>query len=71
MRLAPKVDISSIKSIDIPPPPTEKLIEKCADSFMEFPLNTNRKLKLSGCSICLDMTSHLSDISVTLEGFKG
>lgn len=70
--LAPKKDIESIKSMDIPPPPAEKLIVKCEDSFMEFPLNEIRKLKLAGCGICPDMTSELSDISVgALEGFDG
>ena len=70
--LASKKDISSIKSMDIPPPPAEKLIVKYKDSTMEFPLNEIRKLKLLGCSICPDMTSELSDISVgALEGFKG
>ncbi|MCP4672594.1 MAG: hypothetical protein GY857_14970, partial [Desulfobacula sp.] len=70
--LAKKTDIPSIQSMDIPPPPAEQLIVKLENTTKKFPLNEIREFKLSGCEICADMTSELSDISVgALEGFDG
>ncbi len=70
--LSKRTDISSIQSMDIPPPPAEELIVKLENSVKKFPLQEIRKFKLPGCEICADMTSELSDISVgALEGFDG
>ncbi|MCP4671087.1 MAG: hypothetical protein GY857_07255, partial [Desulfobacula sp.] len=58
--LAKKTDISSIQSMDIPPPPAEQLIFKLENTTKKFPLNEIREFKLTGCEICADMTSELS-----------
>jgi len=67
--LADKVDVDSIKKMDIPPPPAEIMVVETRRQRLEFPLSQIRALVPNSCSICPDMTSELSDLSVgVLEG---
>ena len=59
-----KVDPSSIKRIDIPPPPANILVVHTKEGTMEFPLDEIRGSIKPTCNICYDMTSELADISV-------
>ncbi len=66
------IDINSIRSMDIPPPPAETFILTLENQVKEFPLSEIRELVLNGCGICPDMTSEWSDLSVgALEGQPG
>ena len=65
-----RVDVSSIRKVDIPPPPAE-IMEVYTDggAKMEIPLDEVRKLVPETCTYCTDMTSEFADISVgVLEG---
>ncbi|MCK9364763.1 MAG: Coenzyme F420 hydrogenase/dehydrogenase, beta subunit C-terminal domain [Syntrophales bacterium] len=68
--LAEQTEISRIRKIDIPPPPSE-IMEVFVNNGnkLEIPLNEIRKLVPNGCSYCIDMTSEFSDLSVgVMEG---
>jgi len=66
-----KVDTSSIKRIDIPPPPANILVVHTGDGALEFPLDEIRGAIKPTCNICYDMTSELADISVGMvEGMN-
>ena len=66
-----KVDPSSIKRIDIPPPPANILVVDTEAGTMEFPLDEIRGLVKPTCGICFDMTSEFADISVGMvEGIE-
>lgn len=67
--LKDKMDITTIKKFDIPPPPAE-VFEVYTDSGkLTFPLSEIRGLVPGSCSYCFDMTAEFSDISVgVLEG---
>ena len=62
--LKEKVDVSTIKRIDIPPPPANILAVDSASGPTEFSLDEVRKSIKPTCSICFDMTSEFADISV-------
>jgi coenzyme F420 hydrogenase subunit beta len=67
--LAKRMDISTIKAMDIPPPPSEILIVKTGNDEVRIPLGEIRPLIPRSCTVCPDMTSEWSDISVgVLEG---
>lgn len=65
-----RIEISRIKKIDIPPPPSE-ILQIFGDdgTTLEIPLAEIRELVPEGCSYCIDMTSEFSDVSVgVMEG---
>ncbi len=67
--LSKRMDISGIRAMDIPPPPSEILIVKTAHDEVRIPLGEIRPLIPQSCTVCPDMTSEWSDISVgVLEG---
>ena len=69
--LRDKIDPSTIKRIDIPPPPANKLVVDSASGSMEFSLDEARKLVKPTCGVCFDMTSEFADISVGMvEGME-
>jgi coenzyme F420 hydrogenase subunit beta len=59
-----KVDPSSIKRIDIPPPPANIMVVHTKKGAIEFPLDEIRGVIKPTCNVCYDMTSELADISV-------
>lgn len=68
--LAERIEISRIRKIDIPPPPSE-ILEVFGENGMkmEISLDEIRNLVPNGCSYCIDMTAEFSDISVgVMEG---
>jgi coenzyme F420 hydrogenase subunit beta len=70
--LSKRVDLSTIRSMDIPPPPADVLIVKTAGKDMEIPLNDIRPLIPKGCGLCPDMTAEWADVSVgAYEGKPG
>ena len=64
------VDISCIRGMDIPPPPSEILVIDTGNGKKtEIPLDEVRPLVPLSCHICPDMTSEWADVSVgVLEG---
>ncbi len=62
--LSTKTDISQISGMDIPPPPANIMVVKTENKIMEIPLDEIREFVPDACSICPDMTSEFSDISV-------
>ena len=70
--LADKLDISSICSMDIPPPPADIMVVETESRRLEIPLSEIKPLIPHTCSICMDMTSEWSDLSVGMyEGRPG
>ncbi|MDO9515342.1 MAG: Coenzyme F420 hydrogenase/dehydrogenase, beta subunit C-terminal domain [Syntrophales bacterium] len=68
--LAERIEISRIRKIDIPPPPSE-ILEVFGDNGtkLEISLDEIRAIVPNGCSYCIDMTSEFSDLSVgVMEG---
>ncbi len=62
-------DMSKITSMDVPPPPANIMEIVAGDEKIDIPLDEIRKIVPAGCSICPDMTSEFTDISVgALEG---
>ncbi len=59
-----KLDPSTIKRIDIPPPPANVIIVHTGDGTVQFPLDDLRGAIKPTCGICFDMTSEFADISV-------
>lgn len=60
-----KVDIDTIKKMDIPPPPANILVIETRDGKeVKLPLDEIRQFIPNSCSICPDMTSEWADISV-------
>ncbi len=67
--LSKRMDISGTRAMDIPPPPSEILIVKTVHDEVRIPLGEIRPLIPQSCTVCPDMTSEWSDISVgVLEG---
>ncbi|MFO7963642.1 MAG: Coenzyme F420 hydrogenase/dehydrogenase, beta subunit C-terminal domain [Desulfobacterales bacterium] len=67
--LKDRVDIPSIQSMDIPPPPAEILVVKTESETIEIPLDEIRLLVPGACGVCPDMTAEWADVSVgILEG---
>jgi len=70
--LSKKVNINTIKRMDIPPPPAEIFVVETDKKKLEIPLDKIRPLIPKGCTICPDMTSEWSDMSVgVLENNPG
>jgi coenzyme F420 hydrogenase subunit beta len=70
--LSEKLDIATIRSMDIPPPPANIMVLETESGKMEIPLSEIKPLIPHTCFICLDMTSEFSDISVGMfEGRPG
>jgi coenzyme F420 hydrogenase subunit beta len=68
-----RVNGSSIRKLDITPPPERLLRVITADDHTwDVPIDEIRPFIRKTCGICLDMTSELSDLSVgTVEGIQG
>jgi coenzyme F420 hydrogenase subunit beta len=67
--LKDKLDITTIKKFDIPPPPAEVFVVYTHSGKLTFPLSEIRGLVPNSCSYCFDMTAEFADISVgVLEG---
>lgn len=70
--LAQRVELKSIRSMDIPPPPAGVLQVETTDGSLEIPLDEIRDLIPPACAICPDMTSEWADLSVGMyEGRPG
>lgn len=70
--LSPLLDISRVKSMDIPPPPADVFIVKLEDSVLEIPLKEIRHLIPTTCFICPDLASEWADLSIGMfEGRVG
>lgn len=70
--LAAKMDISGIRTMDIPPPPANIMVLQTDTKPVEISLSEIKPLIPHTCYICLDMTSELADLSVgMLEGKTG
>ena len=62
--LAQRLDISKIRSMNIPPPPADIMVLETDNGSMEFPLSDIKPLIPHTCFVCLDMTSEFADLSV-------
>ncbi len=62
--LKTKADLSSIRKLDIPPPPAAVMKVDTAGGSFDIPLDEIRKLIPDSCSFCHDMTAEFADISV-------
>ncbi|MBE0479840.1 MAG: Coenzyme F420 hydrogenase/dehydrogenase, beta subunit C-terminal domain [Dehalococcoidia bacterium] len=62
--LSEKVDIPSIRRLDIPPPPANILRVITSSGDLEMSLDDVRKFVKPTCALCFDMTSEFADISV-------
>ncbi|MCB2190153.1 MAG: Coenzyme F420 hydrogenase/dehydrogenase, beta subunit C-terminal domain [Deltaproteobacteria bacterium] len=70
--LAERMDLASIRSMDIPPPPAGVLQVETTDGTLEIDLDEIRGLIPPACAICPDMTSEWADLSVGMyEGRPG
>ena len=70
--LSEKLDISGIRSMDIPPPPANTMVLEIEKGSMEISLSEIKPLIPHSCFICPDMTSELADVSVGMfEGRPG
>jgi coenzyme F420 hydrogenase subunit beta len=70
--LSEKLDITAIRSMDIPPPPANIMVLETADGRAEISLSEIKPLIPHTCFICPDMTSELADVSVGMfEGRQG
>ena len=67
--LSQKLDISSIRGMDVPPPPANIMVLDTVNGPVEIPLSEIKPLIPHTCFICLDMTSELADVSVGM--FEG
>lgn len=70
--LSEKLDISTIRSMDIPPPPANIMVLETDAGKLELPLSEIKPLIPHTCFICPDMTSEYADVSVGMfEGRPG
>jgi len=70
--LSEKLDISSIKGMEIPPPPANILVLATASGRVEMALSEIKPLIPHTCFICPDLTAELADVSVGMfEGRPG
>jgi len=70
--LSDRIDCRSIVKMDVPPPPAEIFEIETRGGRTEIPLDEIRSLIPEGCTVCPDMTSEWTDISVgNLEGEPG
>ena len=67
--LAGMLDVTTIKKLDIPPPPADILEIVTHEGKIEIPLQDIRKSIPNSCDYCFDMTAEFADVSVgVLEG---
>lgn len=67
--LESRLDVGSIRKIDIPPPPAEVMEIFTEEGKTRLPLGEIRELVPETCSYCIDMTSEFADIGVgVVEG---
>ncbi len=57
-------DVSTIRKLDIPPPPSSVMEIETGNKSYIIPLEEIRKLVPEACSYCHDMTAEFADISV-------
>jgi coenzyme F420 hydrogenase subunit beta len=70
--LAHRLDISEIRSMDIPPPPADIMTLETDNGSVEVSLSDIKPLIPHTCFVCLDMTSEFADLSVGMyEGRPG
>jgi len=70
--LKARVDPSSVKRLDIPPPPANILVLDTKAGRVEVSLQDVRPFIKPTCGVCFDMTSEFADISVGMvEGMEG
>jgi coenzyme F420 hydrogenase subunit beta len=70
--LAQRLDISEIRSMDIPPPPATIMMLETDNGLVEVSLSDIKPLIPHTCFVCLDMTSEFADLSVGMyEGRPG
>lgn len=66
------MDLDSIVSMDVPPPPAQVMTFNTSSGTVDIPLSDIRPLIPKGCGICPDMTAEFADVSVgALEGEPG
>jgi coenzyme F420 hydrogenase subunit beta len=66
-----RCDSSSIKRMDIPPPPANIMVVHTEEDSIESSLDEIRESIMPACNACLDMTSEFADISVGMvEGME-
>jgi coenzyme F420 hydrogenase subunit beta len=67
--LSTRLDLRSVRKMDIPPPPADVLVIETDEGGVEIPLSEIRPIVPHGCSVCPDMTAEWADLSVgILEG---
>jgi coenzyme F420 hydrogenase subunit beta len=67
-----QIDGSSIRKLDITPPPERLLKVTTDDGVRDIPLDEIRPFIRPTCGVCPDMTAEFSDLSVgTVEGHEG
>ena len=70
--LAQRLDISKIRSMDIPPPPANIMTLATDNGSVEVSLSDIKPLIPHTCFVCLDMTSEFADLAVGMyEGRSG
>ena len=70
--LAQQLDISKIRSMDIPPPPANIMTLATDNGSVEVSLSDIKPLIPHTCFVCLDMTSEFADLAVGMyEGRPG
>jgi coenzyme F420 hydrogenase subunit beta len=70
--LAQRLDISKIRSMDIPPPPANIMTLATDNGSIEVSLSDIKPLIPHTCFVCLDMTSEFADLAVGMyEGQPG
>lgn len=70
--LKTKVDLSSVKRFDIPPPPANRFDLYTDSGQVSLPLEQVREYVMPTCAYCLDMTAEFADVSVgSVEGVEG
>jgi coenzyme F420 hydrogenase subunit beta len=71
-QLSEKLDPTSIRKMDIPPPPADSMVLETAGGRVAVALSDIKPLIPHTCFICLDMTSELADLAVGMfEGKPG
>lgn len=69
--LRDKVNASSVRRFDIPPPPANVMEIETEAGSVKLPLDDIREFIKPTCSVCFDMTSEFADISVGMvEGIE-
>jgi len=70
--LAACAPLSAIRRTDIPPPPASVFHVYTADKCVSIPLDQVRPFIPDACTLCWDMTSEMTDVSVgAAEGIAG